>query len=161
MIDTCVHLCLCGSKYRNWVKANWPRAANPWSEWRKRHRNLWDFAALFPWQINVWNYPHYKIFFYKKKVYIVVCTPRKSPWVAWGCVWPTDILCLNCGLFKNVISFFIQHLKIRLHIRISISDLSWKLRKIWKLRAIATDPGAAPRADSPILACTDLCSLPG
>lgn len=39
----------------------------------------------------------------------VVWTPRKCLWVAWGCVWPKDIFCLDCGtvFFKKIFFLFL------------------------------------------------------
>lgn len=168
----CISMCVYASVFaweqiQKLSKSDWPHADNPWR--KERSQSLYESRLYYPhgWQTLAITH-NIKLcvgfFFFLKhsmcKKYCGLHTQKMPLGGLRVCVWPADILCLDCGLFKNVISFFIQHLKIRLHIKISISNLSWKLRKIWKLWAVLTGQGAEPKTDSPILARThDLHSL--
>lgn len=87
----------------------------------------------------------------------VVWTPRKCLWVAWGCVWPKDIFCLDCGtvFFKKIFFFFsflIQHLKIR---RLQDFQLLWKHRNDLATRGHSSKAWSVARAAPVSLALMD------
>ena len=76
----------------------------------------------------------------------VVWTPRKCLWVAWGCVWPKDIFCLDCGtvFFKRIFFSFPFWSNIWKWEDFRISNFSENTGTIWQPGATAARPGVWP-----------------
>lgn len=92
----------------------------------------------------------------------MVCTCRKCLRVAWGCVWPADIFCLDCGTVFLKCFFFLfdpTFKNKKTLCKITISNFSGKIQKSGNsgLKQQALVYGLPPSFVT--LEFTDWCSL--